>query len=285
MSRARRFGGAVAPLVAAVGLGLIVWTAPAASAALRPVRPVLGDWEGRGPLGLRLSFAFVRRGGNVVVADFALGLPTSCRSTGIETWDVGVAPRVEYIAPGTVLHGPFPPLGRRQFEFILLPTKQQLFVAPFEGTFSSSRRGVVSVESPTRFGCRHTGWPRTLRFVLAAAHRVPVANGLWTGSVDSPAGTSGTVKIRVIDQGRVETDFSAAYSCPPPNGGGGNFEIGPLPTVGYLIAANGSIGATQGTETVWSGRFATDGTMTGRFIASFCSPTIQAGFTARWTGP
>jgi hypothetical protein len=261
----------------------MVWGTPAASGTQRSIRPVLGDWEGKGPLGLRLSFAFVRGGGHVVVADLAVGLPTGCRSRGTETWDAGTVPRVEYIAPGTVLYGPFPRLGPRQFEFVLPPTKQQPFVAPFEGTFSSSGRGVLSIESPTRFGCPHPGWPRTLRFALAAAHRIPVADGLWTGTVDSPAGMSGTVKIRAIDHGRIETDFSTAYSCPPPNGGGGNFEIGPLPTVGYLIAANGSIGRTEGTETAWSGRFAAGGLMSGKFIASFCSPSIEAAFTARRT--
>jgi hypothetical protein len=284
VSGAQKIARVSVALVAAAGVGLSVWGTPAASGTPRSIRPVLGDWEGKGPLGLRLSFAFVRGGGHVLVADFALGLPTGCRSSGIETWDAGTVPRVEYIPPGTVLHGPFPQLGPSQFEFILPPTKQQPFVASFQGTFSSSRRGVLWIESPTRFGCRHAGWPRTLRFALVAAHRISVADGLWTGTVDSPAGMSGAVKIRVTDHGRIETDFSAAYSCPPPNSGSGNFEIGPLPTVGYLIAANGSIGGTKGTETAWSGRFAASGPMSGKFIASFCSPTIEAGFTARRTG-
>lgn len=283
MSAAHRVAGVVALVVAAAG-ALVGLGAPAASGAVRPIRPVLGDWEGSGPLGLRLSFAFVRRGGHVAVADLALGLPTGCRSTGIDTWDAGAVARVGYIAPGTVLHGPFPPIGPRQFEFILPPTRQQPFVAPFEGMFSSSRRGVLLIESPTRFGCRRTGWPRTLRFALTAAHRVSVADGLWTGTFGSPAGISGAVKIRVIDHGRIETDFSTAYACPPPSGGAGRFEIGPLPTVGYLIAANGSIGATAGTQGTWSGRFAATGVITGKVMASFCSPTVTARFTARRTG-
>jgi hypothetical protein len=58
-----------------------------------------------------------------------------------------------------------------------------------------------------------------------------------------------------------------------------------LPTVGYLIGANGSIGATKGTEAVWSGRFAAGGQMRGTFIASSCSPTLVGGFTAQRTGP
>lgn len=266
-------------------VGAIGTTASAASVAKRPIRPVLGNWEGRGPLGLRLSFAFVRRGRQVVLTDFALGLPTGCRSTGTDTWSAGVVSRVEYIAPGTRLHGPFPPLGRTQFELFLPPTAQNPFEAPFLGTFSSSRRGVLSIESPTRVGCPHTAWPRTLRFALAATRRVPVADGLWTGAVNSPAGVSGTVTIRVIDQGRIETDFSATYSCPPPNGGGGSFEIGPLATVGYPIAADGSIGGAQGTETSWSGRFTSKGVINGTFLAGNCSPSVVAGFTAQRTGP
>jgi hypothetical protein len=285
VSAAQRLGGVFVALVAAAVLGLIVSSPAAVSGTPRPIRPVLGDWEGSGPLGLRLSFAFVRRGGQVLVADLALGLPTGCRSRGSATWDAGTVARVEYVAPGTVLHGPFPPLGPRQFEFILPPTRQQVFVAPFQGTFSSSRRGVLWIESPTRFGCSHTAWPRTLRFVLVAARRVPVADGLWTGSVDSPAGATGTVRIRVIDHGRIETDFSAAYACPPPSGGGGSFEIGPLPSVGYPIAANGAIGATRGTEAAWRGRFAAGGVMRGKFIASFCSPSVVDAFTATRTGP
>lgn len=72
-------------LMAAALLAFVVWAAPVASGTQRPIRPVLGDWEGKGPLGLRLSFAFVRTGRAVKVADFALGLPTGCRSAGIET--------------------------------------------------------------------------------------------------------------------------------------------------------------------------------------------------------
>jgi hypothetical protein len=230
-----------------------------------------------------LSFAFARsRGGQVVVRNLALGLPTSCRSTGTMTWDAGLEAKGEYLAPGTVLHGPFPPIGPRQFELLLPPTPKQPLPTPFEGTLSSSRTGSLSVPSWTRYGCRHTRWPRTLRFALHAAHRVAVADGLWTGSVTAPAGVSGTVRIRVIGRGRLETDFGASYVCP--SGDSGRFEIGPLATVGFLIAADGSIGRTRGTQSQWSGRFGSDGAMRGTFDASFCSPAVQAGFTARRTG-
>jgi hypothetical protein len=183
-----------------------------------------------------------------------------------------------------VLHGPFAPLGPKQFELLLPSSEQQPLPAPVPGTFSTPRRGKLSVPSPTQINCPHTGWPRTLRFSLTAVHRIAVADGLWTGTVDSPAGVSGSVKIRVIDRGRIETDFSDAYTCPPPDGATNTFELGPLPTTGFLIAADGSIGGTPRTETVWRGKFAPDGVLSGQFTASDCSPAVDAEFTARRTG-
>ena len=281
--RSLRIGAALA---AAAALAAVA-TAPLAAARVRPpIRPVLGDWEGTGPHGLGLSFEFVRRGRHVVVLDYALGLPTGCRSTGGQTWDAEFIPHIAYIPPGQVLHGPFPPLGPTQFELIIAPSAKQPFPVIMDGRFSSPHRGVISIPSPTRFGCTHTGWPRTLRFSLAAAHRVPVADGTWTGTVAGPpAGTAGTVKIRVIDGGRIETDFSTSYSCPPPNAGIGSFEIGPLASVGYLIEANGSIGGAEGTEMQWSGRFAASGLLSGKIIVSDCVPlTDHPTFSARLNG-
>jgi hypothetical protein len=275
--RGRRIALAAVAVIAVTG-----GAPPAGSWARTVVRPVLGDWEGTGPLGLRLSFAFVRTGGHVVALDYALGLPTGCRSTGDATWYAGTVSRIEYIAPGTVLHGPFPPLGPTHFEFVLPPTMKQPFPVTMAGTFSSARRGVVSIASPTRVGCVRTGWPRTLRFKLAAAHRVAVADGLWRGTVAGPpAGMTGSVQIRVIDGGRIETDFSTSYSCPGATGGG-TFEIGPLPTAGYVIAASGSIGGAKGTERAWTGRFAAGGLLGGTLLASGCgSPTPHSTFAAR----
>ncbi len=279
----RRIG---AVLAAAAALSTIAGATTAASRPGAPIRPLLGDWEGVGPHGLRLSFGFVRSGGRIVAHHYALGLPTGCRSTGGQTWDASSIPRIGYIAPGSLLHGPFPPLGPTQFEFIIPPAAMHPFPVIMNGAFASPRRGAVSIASPTSLICVHTGWPKTLRFALAPARRVSVADGVWTGTVAGPpTGTTGTVKIRVIDGGRIETDFSTSYTCPPPNGGSGKFEIGPLPTTGYLIEANGSIGGAKGTETAWSGRFAADGLLTGRLLAANCgSPTIHPTFSARRTG-
>jgi hypothetical protein len=276
--KGRRICAALAAVITLAG-------APAVAPAASPhPRTVLGDWEGTGPLGLRMSFQFVPVGRHVVVRDLALGLPASCRSTGNETWDAGATPQVEYVAPGTVLHGPFPPLGPSQFELVIPPKPKQPFPITMQGSFSSPRRGAISILAP-RLGCAHTAWPKTLHFTLAAAHRVPVADGLWTGAVTGPPGTTGTVKIRVIDGGRIETDFSTSYSCPPAIGASGNFELGPLATVGFLIEANGSIGGTQGTETAWTGHFAPNGLLAGTFAASACgSPTLHPAFTAQRTG-
>jgi hypothetical protein len=278
-------GRRIAAALAAIATLATLEGAPASAQAARShLQPVLGDWEGTGPYGLRLSFEFVRVGRHVIARDLALGLPISCRSTGNETWDASATPQVEYVAPGTALHGPFPPLGPSQFELIIPPAAKQLVSITMQGRFSSPRRGVISILAP-RLGCAHTAWPKTLSFALTAAHRVPVADGLWTGTVTGPAGASGRVKIRVIDGGRIETDFSVSYSCPPAIGTSGNFELGPLATVGFLIEGNGSIGGAQGSETAWNGHFAANGLLTGAFVASACgSPTLRPTFTARRTG-
>jgi hypothetical protein len=281
----RRVKGRRIALVAAAVIAVSAGANPSGSWARTVIAPVLGDWEGAGPHGLRLSFELVRKGGGVAALDYALGLPTGCRSTGTATWDATTVPRIEYIAPGTVLHGPFPPLGPTHFEFVIPPTKKDPFPVTMTGTFSNARRGVVTIASPTRFGCVRTGWPRTLRFKLTAAHRVAVADGVWSGAVTGPpAGMTGSVKIRVIDGGRIETDFLTTYSCPA--NGVGTFEIGPLPTEGYLIAASGSIGGAKGTERAWAGRFGAGGLLGGKLLASGCgSPTPHSGFTARRSGP
>jgi hypothetical protein len=243
---------------------------------------VLGDWEGVGPHGIRLSFEFTRHAGHVVVLQLALGLPDGCRSPGNPAWVAGATPNAEYVAPGSALHGPFAPLGATQFEFILGPTRGSPFPVLMQGRFSNARHGVLTVPAP-RLRCAHSGWPTTLQFTLAPAQRVSVADGLWTGSVTGPSGASGTVRIRVIDSGRIETDFQAAYTCPPV--GSANFEIGPLPTVGFLIASDGAISGTIGGSTVWSGRFAAGGQIEGNLTPVDCggSPALYA-FTATRTG-
>lgn len=270
-------------LLVALSAGTVLTFAATSGSAARAttvVAPALGNWEGRGPFGLRLSFAFVRRGSHVGVADLALGLPVSCRVHGAQTWDAGMISPVEFLAPGTVLHGPFPPLGPRQFEFFLPPTRAQPLQAPFLGSFSSAHAGVLDVPSWTRYGCHHSAWPATLRFTISPRHRVHVADGLWRGTVTAPSGMSGTVAVRVIDGGRIETDIEVTYVCPPAQGGSGNWSIGPLRTTGFLIAADGSIGGTPATETQWRGRFDGRGVLSGTFTPPPC--LAGTGLTPRF---
>ena len=277
-----RTRGIGATLAVAAVLGASAVAAAAASDP-RPIHPVLGDWEGVGPHGVRMSFEFARRAAHVVVLQLALGLPTGCRSPGNPAWDVGATPNAEYVAPGSALHGPFPPLGATQFELVLGPTRAAPFPVLMQGRFSDSRHGALSIPRPV-LRCAHGGWPARLRFALAAAQRVPVADGLWTGGLTGPGGAGGTVRIRVIDDGRIETDFQAAYACP--SGGNANFEIGPLPTIGFLIAADGTIGGMIGSNRIWSGRFAANGQIAGNVTPVGCvgSPAPYA-FTASRTGP
>lgn len=241
------------------------------AAASAPIRPVLGDWEGRGPLGLRLSFAFVKHGNKTVVRDMALGLPTGCRSSGQASWTVATEPKLEYAAPGSKLHAPFKALGAKQFFFLLPPTTKSRYPAEIDGTFSDARHGALSIPSPTTVGCTSTGWPKTLRFSLAASRRVSVRDGLWTGSLTT-AQTSGTVAIRVIGGGRIETDFKVAFTCPS---GSGTFELGPLATVGIPIEANGAIDESPTTETVFGGTFGASGTLRGTIASPGCSQQID----------
>jgi hypothetical protein len=110
-----------------------------------------------------------------------------------------------------------------------------------------------------------------------------VTDGLWTGGVTSaPAGGSGKVQIRVIDSGRIETDFQASFTCP--DGHTAGFEIGPLPTIGNLITANGGIGGTISGEMVWSGQFTAGGQLTGTFTSLGCASPAAYSFTAAAPG-
>jgi len=277
---------------------------PTGVLAATPIKPVLGNWEGRGPYGLRLSYELVRGTHGVVVRNFALGLPNTCRSTGLAGWDAGVETGVSYLPPGARLHGPFAPLGPKEFIFSIAPAGKLAGPVELDGTLSSNRRGTLSILSP-RLTCARGGWPNTLRFTIAATRRVKVADGLWTGSVGAPpTGINGSVTIRVIAGGRIETDFSTSYTCPLPAGETetpAGFEIGPLPTVGAFIGADGRVRGVGGVEsvtnanvtntarTLWSGRFSATAVLTGTFTEVAPDPkncgagVVHPTFTAHRT--
>jgi hypothetical protein len=90
------------------------------------------------------------------------------------------------------------------------------------------------------------------------------------------------VQIRVIDSGRIETDFQASFTCP--DGHTAGFEIGPLPTIGNLIAADGGIGGMISGAMVWSGQFTAGEQLTGTFTSLGCASPTTYAFTAAPTG-
>jgi hypothetical protein len=256
--------------------------ASGASSARAAIHPILGDWEGSGPDGLGLSFQLVRHGRRMAVRDLALGLPSGCRSAGNPAWEAGAVPMVEFIARGTVLNGSLRPLGPAPFEMIIPSTSAGALPVVMLGRFFTPSRGTLSILSP-KVECATGGWPKTLRFTIASDHRVAVDDGVWAGSVTSaPGGGTGTVQIRVTDGGRIETDFQASYTCS--DGHTAGFQIGPLPTIGNLIAADGGIGGIISGEVVWSGRFSAGGQLTGTFTSLGCTSPATYTFTAARTG-
>jgi hypothetical protein len=263
---------------AALGAAAHSHVASGASSAKAAIHPMLGDWEGSGPHGLGLSFEFVRLGRRMALHDVALGLPSGCRSAGNPAWETGAVPGVEFIAPGTVMHGPFRPLGPARFEMIIPSQSADALPVIMLGRFSTASRGTLSILSP-KLSCATGGWPKTLRFSIAAEHRVAISDGSWTGNATSTlGGASGTVQIRVIDGGRIETDFQASYTCS--DGHTAGFQIGPLPTTGNLIAADGAIGGIISGETVWSGQFTAGGQLTGTFTSLGCTSSTTYTFSA-----
>jgi hypothetical protein len=256
--------------------------APGASSARAAIHPILGDWEGSGPDGLELSFQLVRHGHRVAVRDLALGLPSGCRSAGNPAWEAGAVPMVEFIARGTVVNGSLRRLGPAPFEMVIPSTSAAALPVVMLGRFFTPSRGTLSILSP-RVDCATGGWPKTLRFTIASDHRVAVGDGSWTGNASgTPGGASGTVQIRVIDGGRIETDFQASYTCP--DGHTAGFQIGPLPTIGNLIGADGGIGGIISGEMVWSGQFTAGGQLTGTFTSLGCTSPATYTFTVARTG-
>jgi hypothetical protein len=84
--------GVVVAVVAVVSV-----LAPTAE-AWRARSPALGNWEGRGPHGLPLSFRFVRSHRHVGVKDLVVGYGLSCPASRIHA--EAVAYRAGYIGPG-----------------------------------------------------------------------------------------------------------------------------------------------------------------------------------------
>jgi hypothetical protein len=233
-----------------------------AAARVRP--PALGNWEGRGPHGLPLSLRFVRRHHRVDVRNLVIGYGVSCPATRAHTQAVDYP--AGYIGPGA--RSPF-------LKFFGIPANGFLIqlqgasnaAVTLEGRLTSRRTGTLRMSAPNAPRC----WPAKVdRWRIRARKRRPVAQGRWTGfvsAVDAP-GLTGSVTVGVTAGGREVSELSISYTCGDNHPGGGG--ITTKPAHEFIDAVGAFAGplvpeSVNGVPTTWSGRFGTDGTLTGTF--------------------
>ncbi len=252
------------PMVRIGALALIavmVLAAPARARALRA--PATGDWEGRGPHGLALSFELSRTRRGIRADAFTLMRPFGCPATVRSAAASSVA-RPGYAGPGAAPPAlQVPVLARPGTIDIsgLLPGSP--FPLEVEGALHGPARAVLSTPRPN---FKHNAcWPRTLRFSARRSHRAAVADGHWTGTLTGTNGATVSVQIDVTARGRMVSSFGFALSCPgdDPASTEPSFSVGP-DVNGRFIAANGAFTGALGptSPVVWHGRFAA-GVLTG----------------------
>lgn len=263
---------------------MAVLPALAPAAAARRIRsPALGNWEGRGPHGLPLSFRFAGRRGHVGVRDLVIGYGLSCppKRSNAETlaYDAG------YIGPGR------PSAFLKTFKIpangFLMDLRGATLFGTLEGRLQSRRRGRLSMSAPPN---APRCWPRkTDRWKIRRQKRRVVRDGTWTGSVTqaSNQSVSGTVTVGVAADGRELDTFSLSYRCGPQGGGGG---ITTHPAYEFIGAGGGIAGppaseVVNGVPSTWSGHFGTDGVLRGTFstadLCGFSPGPVAMTFSAR----
>jgi hypothetical protein len=280
---ARKTGLAGITTVALASLIVLGGVLAPAALARRARAPVAGNWEGRGPHGLPLSFRFVRSHGHVGVRDLVIGVGLSCpaRRSNAEA----VAYRAGYIGPGR----PSPFLhtfGIPANGFLIDALPVTTFLT-LEGRLKGRRRGRVWTSAPKN---TPRCWPQhTNRWQIRRHKRRSVRSGTWTGAVakiGDPT-VSGTVAVGVSAHGRELDSFSVSYQCGPGGGGGG---ISTSPAYEFIDAGGSFAGpghreTTNGIPTTWTGRFGADGVLRGSFTtADQCSPaTASTPFTLQFS--
>lgn len=187
-------------------LGAVLVGVPGAASATAP--PRLGTWEGKGSRGVQISFRLVRRRGRVTVArGMTVTLPTLpvlCPAGPLTAAAVHYR-LVTYSGPGS------PPIsifhyGPRELTFDVYDSG---ISAVYVGRLRNRHTMVLSAPAPARqpSGC---GWPhKKLRWVVRRAHRVHVADGTWSGTLDS----GGTVDVHVSAGGSIVDAFQARVTC------------------------------------------------------------------------
>jgi hypothetical protein len=270
---ARKTGSACKAGLALIVLALLAATGALAPAALARRAPALGNWEGRGPHGLPLSFRFVRSHRRVDIRDLVIGYGQSCPAQRSNA--EAVAYQAGYIGPGRP--SPFLKVFHIPANGFLISLAPSTSFGTLDGRLKGRRRGRVSMSAPKN---TPRCWPQHKnRWQIQRRKRRAVRNGSWTGAVTSAAdpSISGTVEVGVRAHGRSLDSFSLSYRCG--SGGGG---ASTRPAYEFIDAGGGFAGpaqrqTTNGVPTTWSGRFGTDGVLRGSFSsADQCSPTTAS---------
>jgi hypothetical protein len=251
----KRMAACAALLGAAAALSGMVAGGSAAGAS-QPV-PLPGNWEGRGPHGLPLSFSLAQRNGHLVATSIALGAPWACPATKRDAEAIALS-EVAYAGPGAsqattagaVLSGRVP--GRSH-------------ISVLKGEFSSPRSGILSIHVKCSVGC---GWPtRNLTWQVRRAPRIHLADGHRVVALVAPGITAGKVRALVSGHGRVLQSISTTFNCETDTESiTGGFQLSPAYE---FIRPNGrflsplSRNTIDGHAALWSGRLSRDGALRG----------------------
>lgn len=247
--------------------------------------PALGNWEGRGPHGLPLSYRFVRSHGHVEVRDLVIGYGFSCPPKRANA--EAVLYSAGYIGPGRP--SPFLKTFHIPVNGFLIDLQGATTFGTLEGRLTRRSRGRLSMSAPKS---TPRCWPRkTNRWKIRRRSRRVVRDGTWAGTVtqaDDPSIT-GTLEVGVAAHGRELSSFSLSYTCGP-GGGGGGITTSPayeFIDTGGVFAGPPTHQIVNGVPTTWSGRFGTDKVLRGTFTtANQCRPStsstpVTLAFTAR----
>lgn len=286
----------------AVALAAFVVLSPVADARVA-LTPALGDWEGVGPNGLPLSFAFkherVHIAGRlrdlIALRDLVVSFPTACAQLSNNS-QAFAYPRAEYTGPGSPpvtfhFHNP------KRFEIYIRSAPGFNVGLGFflQGLWLSAQRGTVSEPIPGGVlkGC---GWPtKKLTWQLRPGKRVKVASGTWTGTVAAADVAKGSVSATVGAGGRTVDHFHLSYACS--DGASSSLDFAPAFTfagkpTSEFVSPSGSFAGTAGTvngvQLRWTGTFGSDGVLRGTFTGeNACNGdtgALTGTFTARHTG-
>src|ERR1700693_5530200 len=165
-----RSWGVCAWVLAAAGSVLLAASAEARSSRL----PDPGNWEGKGPHGLALSFQLARTRSGPHAQALAVTVPAGCPADVRNALAVAGTTKTIYSGPGAAPPGLSHPIGTSPGTMGLTLNAPQFRVL-LEGSLVDHRRAVLTMGRPA--GGQMTCWPRALRFEARSAPRISVMDG------------------------------------------------------------------------------------------------------------